>query len=341
MAQITVEEVKNKEEWEKFMDYHPESNFLQSFNWGLFHQNLGKTITRLGFKEKGRLVGVMLCIVEKAKRATYLTIPGGPLINWQDKDQIDTFVKTIKDFAKKQNCSFVRMRPQILENEKNNKLVESLGFQNAPMHLHAELTRQLDLTKSEDQLMAEMRKTTRYEIKQASKLGIKISVSKDPKDLEEFYNLQKETAKRQRFVEFNKRFLQEQFEVFAADNQVLLYTATLNNVKLAQAFIIFYGSEADYHYGASTLDGRKYPGAYLIQWQALKEAKKRGITRYNLWGVAPEGETNHRFWGVSVFKRGFGGEDISYLHARDLIVNSMSYKVNWLIEATRKKVRRV
>lgn len=341
MAQITIEEITEKTEWENFMDQHPESNFLQSFNWGEFHQNLGKTIYRIGFKEQKKLVGVMLCIVEKAKRATYLTIPGGPLIDWDNTDQVSAFIEAAKDFAKRKNCSFIRIRPQILENEKNKKLVGDLGFKIAPMHLHAELTRQLDLTKTEEQLMIEMRKTTRYEIKQAVKAGIEITTSQDPHDIKEFYDLQKQTAKRQGFIEFNEKFLQEQFNVFVKDNQVLLYTASLNGTKLAQAFVIFYGSEADYHYGASTLDGRKHPGAYLIQWEAIKEAEKRGMKRYNLWGVAPEGEVNHRFWGVSVFKRGFGGEDVSYLHARDLIVNSISYKVNWLIEAARKKVRRV
>ena|SRR3989344_2594326 len=186
-----------------------------------------------------------------------------------------------------------------------------------------------------------MRKTTRYEIKQAIKQKIKITVSKNVEDIDEFYKLQSETAKRQHFIEFDKKFLQEQFKVFVKDNQVLLFTAFLGNKKLAQAFIIFYGDEADYHYGASTLDGRKYSGAYLIQWEAIKEAKKRGMKKYNLWGVAPEGEINHRFYGVSIFKRGFGGEDVNYLHARDLVINPIAYKVNWLIEATRKKVRRV
>ena len=42
---------------------------------------------------------------------------------------------------------------------------------------------------------------------------------------------------------------------------------------LAQAFIILYGNEAVYHYGASTDEGRNHPGAYLIQWEAVKEAK--------------------------------------------------------------------
>ena len=341
MAQITIGKISNKKDWEDFMDLHPEGNFLHSWNFGEFHKQLGNTVKRIGFFENNKLVGLMLCIIERAKRATYLTVPGGPIIDWSKQNQVELFRKTIEEIAKKEGCSFIRVRAQILETPENSKLFEKLGFKIAPMHLHAELTRQLNLLKSEEQLLSEMRKTTRYEIKQALKLGIKIEISKDVKDIEEFYALQKETAQRQKFVEFNKRFLEEQFASFAKDNQVLLYTAYLGNLKLAQAFIIFYQTEADYHFGASTLDGRKYPGAYLIQWEAIKEAKKRGLKRYNLWGVAKEGETNHRFWGVSVFKRGFGGEDLEYLHARDLVINPISYKLNQAIELTRKKLRRL
>lgn len=341
MAEIKVEEITNKSTWEQFVLSYSGANFLQSWNWGEFHQNLGKREKRVGFYESEKLIGVMLCIVEKAKRATYLTVPGGPLINWSNEDLVKTFRKTVEIIAKEETCSFVRIRPQILENEKSAKLFSGLEFKSAPMHLHAELTRQLDLTKSEEQLLSEMRKTTRYEIKKALKLNIKITASKNMDDMDEFYKLQKETAKRQGFVEFDKRFLKEQFKVFVKDDQVILYTAYLGKKKLAQAFIIFYGQEADYHYGASTLDGRKYPGAYLIQWEAIKEAKKRGLMRYNLWGVSPEGDINHRFHGVSVFKRGFGGEDVEYLHARDLIINLIAYKINQAIELTRKKLRRL
>lgn len=337
----TVKIVDSKIQWEQFLDTHPEANFLQSFNFGSFHQNLGKKIFRMGFYKGKKLIGVMLAVLEKAKRATYITVPGGPIIDWQDSELVKQFSKTITDIARSEGAAFVRVRPQILENQENSKLFDSLGFKIAPMHLHAELTRQLDLTKSEDQLLSEMRKTTRYEIKQAIKIGIKITVSKDPKDIEDFYKLQKETAIRQHFVEFDKKHLEEQFLIFVKDNQVVLYTAYLGKKKLAQAFIIFYGKEADYHYGASTLDGRIYPGAYLILWEIVREAKKRGLKRYNLWGVAPEKDTNHRFFGVSVFKRGFGGEDVEYLHARDLVINKVAYKINQAIEVARKKLRRL
>ena len=341
MDKFTVEEITDREIWEKFILSKSEANFLQSYNWGDFHKLLGKTVSRIGFLKNGILVGVMLTVVEKAKRATYLTVPAGPIIDWSNEPLVRLFKDAIQKIARLEKCSFVRVRPQIIENEQNIKLFKNLGFKNAPMHLHAELTHQLDLSKSEDELLAQMRKQTRYEIKQAIKLGIKIATSQSFDDLDSFYDLQIETAKRQGFVGFDKKFLSSQFSVFAKVNQAMLYTSFFEKKKLAQAFIIFYGSEADYHYGASTLDGRQYPGAYLIQWEAIKEAKRRSIKRYNFWGVAPEKEVNHRFYGVSVFKRGFGGEDIQYLHAQDYIVKPLAYKINWAIETFRKRRRRV
>ena len=338
---VTVKNIDSKKVWEDFLKSHKEANFLQSFNFGSFHQKLGKKIFRIGFFKNEKLVGVMLAVLENAKRATYITVPGGPIIDWGNKDLVQQFKETISNIAKSEEAAFVRVRPQNFQTPENAKLFENLDFKIAPMHLHAELTRQLDLDKSEDEILSEMRKTTRYEIKQAIKLGIKITTSKDPHDIDDFYKLQNETAKRQHFVEFDRNFLKEQFKVFVKDGQVLLYTAWLGKKKLAQAFIIFYGEEADYHYGASTLDGRKYPGAYLIQWAAIKEAKKRGVKRYNLWGVAPEQDVNHRFRGVSVFKRGFGGKDVNYLHARDLVINKVAYKINQAIELARKKLRRL
>lgn len=335
---VKIQEVTSKKEWENFVLGRPEANFLHSWNWGQFHQNLGQQIYRVGYYQGNNLVGVMSSIVEKAKRAIYLTVPGGPLIDWNDTEVTTSFGNEIVSQAQRYGCSFVRVRPQILETAGNAALFKNLRFKWAPMHLHAELTHQLDLTLSEEELLARMRKATRYEVRQAQKLGIEVKMGGD---IGEFYDLQMETAKRQRFVPFSKNFLEEQFKVFATDDQAVLYTARLNQTKLAQAMVIFYGAEADYHYGASALEGRQYPGAYLIQWEAIKEAKRRGMKRYNFWGVAPEGETAHRFYGVSVFKRGFGGQDVEYLHARDLIINWPRYLVNWSIEVLRKKIRNV
>lgn len=336
---VEIKEITDKETWETAIAHFPEANFLHSWNWGEFHQNLGQAIHRLGYFKGDTLQGVMLTIVERAKRATYLTVPGGPLLNWNDAEMVKVWKQSLVDRAKAHHASFVRVRPQLLETPQNTALFAGLGFRLSPMHLHAELTHQLDLTKSEEELLAAMRKTTRHEINRAEKLGLTVSTSRDPKFIDGFYDLHLETAQRQRFVPFSQEFLKEQFKVFAADNQAELYTVKLKNHILAQAIIMFYGLEADYHYSASSEASRKLPAAYALQWRAIRDAKARGFRRYNLWGVAPENDTNHRFSGVSVFKRGFRGQDIAYLPARDLVVNPFAYALNVLIESLRKRLR--
>jgi len=334
-----VKEIVSKGEWESFLEKHDEANFLQSWSWGEFHKALGKTINRSGFYENNKLVGVMLSVVEPAKRGKYLTVPGGPIIDWQKKDLVQTFFNRLKIIAKENNCVFVRVRPQLKSDDYSKKIFKDLGFIKAPMHLHAELTSQLDITKSEEQLLVQMRKTTRYEVKKAMKENVKIITSTNPSDIKKFYELQLQTAKRQNFVPFSYDFLLEQFKVFANENRALLYSTYYSNKLLAQAFIIFYNVEAVYHYGASTEEGRNHPGAYLIQWEAIKEAKKRGMTRYNFWGVSPLDKWEHRFSGLSLFKRGFGGEDFQYLPAQDLIINKPKYLINYLVESLRNRLR--
>lgn len=341
MAEITTGIIEKEEIWEEFLALHPEANFLQSWYWGEFHKAYGNIIHRTGFYSGKTLVGVMLSVVEDAKRGRYLTVPGGPIIDWENNKISQIFVSEIKRIAKENNCVFVRVRPQLEANEFSRNIFNHYGFINAPTHLHAELTTQLDITKFEDEILANMRKATRYEIKKAIRLGITVSKTDDSAAMKTFYNLQVETAERQGFVPFSYKYLHEQFKAFSQAKKVLLYSAEFEKKILAQAFIIFYGTEAAYHYGVSTEDGRKYPGAYLIQWEAIKDAKNRGLKRYNFWGVSPEAQKDHRFSGLSLFKRGFSGADFAYLHARDLILNRQRYAFSWMIENIRKRARHV
>jgi len=350
---MQIKEITDKNAWEGFLASHPEASFLQSWYWGDFYLALenpssraelatGRSkIQRTGFYRNLELVGVMLSIVEEAKRARYLTVPGGPIIDWKNKELVEAFVNEIKRIAEEKKCAFVRVRPQLESGNPAKKLFSSRGFRNAPIHLHAELTSQLDITKSEEEISAGMRKTTRYEIKGAVSMGIKISATTDPQSIKKFYDIQLLTAERQGFTPFTYKFIYEQFKIFSEADKALLYSAELENKLLAQAVIIFYGREAVYHYGASTDDGRKYPGAYLIQWEAIKEARRRGMERYNFWGVSPTENKNHRFYGISIFKRGFGGKDFEYLHAQDLVIDYPRYVLNLVIENIRKRMRNV
>jgi lipid II:glycine glycyltransferase (peptidoglycan interpeptide bridge formation enzyme) len=341
MADIHVKPIDSEQEWEVFMATHPEGNFLHSWYWGEFHGRLDHMPMRRGFYEGDKLVGVLLAVVEPARRGRHLVVPGGPIIDWGNKALVHAWVQTLRQLAKEQRCAFVRVRPQLANTPEHRALFRGLGFRKAPMHLHAELTSQLDLTKPDDELRRAMRKGARYELKQAEKQGVEVEATTTDTYLDEFYDLQLETARRQNFVPFSKRFLAEQYDVFRAADKVVMYRATHQSKLLAMAFIIFYGQEAAYHYGASTDLARQIPGAYAIQWAAIQEARKRGCTRYNFWGVAEHGKTQHRFHGVSVFKRGFGGEDVAYLPAHDLVVDPVRYPATFLFETARRKLRKL
>jgi len=279
--------------------------------------------------------------VEDAKRGRYLSIPGGPLINWEDRSSVKSFFEQISEIAKKDRCVFVRLRPQIEDTEKNRELMVENHLKPSPMHLTSEHTLQLNLNQSPETILAQMRKTTRYEIKQAEKLGIKIISTTDIKAVEEFYDVQIQTAKRQKFVPFSLPLIRSEFSCFASHNQALLYKAVLDGKPLAYALIIHYPTESSYHFGAGTEDGRRLPGAYAILWQAIRDAQKLQIPRFNFWGIVSENQTKHRFYGVSVFKRGFGGQEIKYIPAHDLILNSLKYLPIYLFETARKKIRRL
>ncbi|MCL2110470.1 peptidoglycan bridge formation glycyltransferase FemA/FemB family protein [Microgenomates group bacterium] len=333
--------VESREEWEGWLATREEASFLQSWEWGVFQENIDHPIRRIGFYRAEELIGVMLTVVEPAKRGRYLTVPGGPIIDWENAALAELAVMEMKKIAREEKCVFVRVRPQIEETNLNKIMFFKLGFRKAPIHMHAELTHRLDLTKSTEELQREMRKATRYEIRRAQKLGVEIKKTTEKEAMERFYQIQLETAKRQGFTPFGEKFLAEQLATFAAVGAATLYEAWYEGKYLAGAMIVSYGAEAVYHYGVSTEAGRKVSGAHLIQWTAIQEAKAQGKVIYNFWGVAPEEEREHRFAGLSLFKRGFGGEDFAYLHAQDLAMRKAKYLVVNMFEKWRKRARRV
>ncbi|MGD9129310.1 MAG: peptidoglycan bridge formation glycyltransferase FemA/FemB family protein [Candidatus Woesebacteria bacterium] len=343
MQELSCQLIDNKKSWENFILSRAEANFLQSSNWGEFQKKLGKKIFPLGLFENQKQIAAALIIKEKAKRGNYLSIAGGPLLDWQKKDaleQVQFLIAEIKKIAKQENCLFIRFRPQVKDSPEIRALVKKLAAQESPMHLTADLTLQLDLNQSEEEILAGMRKNTRYEIRKAIKKGITVENSQDPAEIKEFYQHQLYLAEKHSFVPFSYQFLYQQFLSFVKDDQVMLFHAYHENKLLASAFIIFYNKEAVYHYGVSTAENQRLPGSYACQWAAIKEAKQRDCLRYNFWGIAPEDQKKHRFAGVSLFKRGFGGQEVQYLPAHDIAVSKF-YFATKMFEKIRKKTRKL
>lgn len=325
-----IKQINSKEEYDKGLG-KVEGSFLQSWEYGQIQKQLGHQPVYLGMYQGGQLVQSLLFILFKAKRGTYLFCPYGV----HDEAQMEALIPFLKSRAKEHNVDFIRFSPLLDDAEENKKLFKKYGFRNAPVHMvHPELLWLLDISGTEDEIMAQMRKNTRYYVRRAAKDGVTIESGNSQEMLDQFYAIHEATAKRQGFVPYSKKFLDAQLANFAPFDQIKVFLGMYEGKAIAAAVIMYHGEQAAYHHGASLAEYNKIPASYLIQWEAIKEAKARGMNTYNFWGVV-EDAPKHPWAGLSFFKKGFGGEGRHIIHCQDLPLTS-KYWFNWLIETYRR-----
>lgn len=276
----------------------------------------------------------------EAKRGTFFYLPYGPMLSdLSDAEGLRQFFHQLKKRAQEENASFLRISPYWAETEENKKLLSHLGFRPAPIHMLAETLWLLDLQgKSEEELLMGMDKKHRNLVRRAEKEGVAIRTTVDPQAVERFIDLHWETVSRHHFTPYPKSYFREQVNIFAQNDQVLVFEAYLQETLLASAIIMYYGKSGAYHHGASSShpEHRKIPASYLLQWEVIKEAQRRGCSTYNFWGIAPPNAgPKHPFYGITHFKTGFGGRQLDLMPCHDLVINS-KYYLNWGVEKFRK-----
>ena len=339
---MNIVDITEKDVWDKFVTARPEANFLQSWDFYEFHKSRGKKVVRRAvLDDVDKIIGVYAGVVETARRGTYLAIAGGPLIDWGNKEVVRVVFSDIKRCGQEAQCAFVRVRPQLELSSESLLLMRELGLRPAPMYLSVEYAGVLDLRKSEEEILAGASQGFRRKLRKAEKCDIEVTAADDDAAIEEFCRLEKLHAERQKYVAFSSDFLRKQFDAFREGGEVLIYTAKKDGEVLAQNFMIFYGPEASYHYGVSSVAGTRYSAAPLLHLKAMEEARKRGCVRYNLWGIVDVDDKEHRFYGVSEFKRSFGCTELRYTPAHDMVLNPLKYSLTWTIETARKKYRHV
>lgn len=337
---MTIKEIGEKEIWEGFLSKCVEKTFCQSFNWGEFNKSMGDSIYRLGVFDGDKLVAVAQTIKIRARRGTFLFVPHGPVIlEGNSAEIVKALLEYLKDLGKKEKASFIRFSPIFPANEENVKMFKDLGFINAPIHMHPELTWELDVTAGEDDLLKGMRKTTRYLVKQAEKNpDVAIAKSADEKDLNDFEKVYLETAGRHSFTPFPPKYLKRELDAFKNDNEIVIFSGKYKGETVSSAMIVYWSKRAFYHQGASSSKYAKIPVSYLLQWEAIREARKRGCEIYNFWGVVPDSEKDHPWYGLSLFKKGFGGAEKQYVKTQDYAL-SPAYWLTNIFEKIRKRKR--
>jgi lipid II:glycine glycyltransferase (peptidoglycan interpeptide bridge formation enzyme) len=110
-----------------------------------------------------------------------------------------------------------------------------------------------------------------------------------------------------------------------ADDEAKLLIAEKNGRPLAAMFLSSSADRATYLYGASSGEDRNLMAPYALQWEAIRQAREKGCTSYDLFGIAPRPDPDHPMYGLYRFKSGFGGTMIHRQGAWDYPYDERSY----------------
>lgn len=222
---------------------------------------------------------------------------------------------------------------------------KKLLLHKAPSDIQSPDTVLLDLTISEENLLANMKAKWRYNIRLAEKRGVIIS-EKGRKGLKTFYSLYEETAKRDGIAIHSHAYYETLFDHSQnyPDISLKLYVAEHEQDILSAIICLFTKDEAVYLYGASSNIKRNLMSTYLLQWIAIQDAKKFGANTYDFYGIPPVEDPNHPMYGLYRFKTGFGGEIVHRVGSIDIPLSPL-YHLYKLAENIRlfwfKKIKKL
>ena len=307
------------------------SNLLlwQNQDWEKFQNDLNHRSLRMsGFSNNPLLI-----IFKRFLGKNTAYIPRGPILS---PNEIKDFFIQLKKLSKKHNLIFTRIDP-----EHELKIPKIIPFKKSHS-VQPETTLILDLTLSEKDLLQQMKRKGRYNIGLAQKKGIIIKKARTDTEKNDFikifYKILQETTQRDEFSAHNEDYYHKFLRNISGSEIFLAY---YEDQPVAGGIFVYLKDVCIYYFGASSNTHRELMTPYLLQWIAILEAKKRGCKVYDFLGIAPENAgKNHPWTGITDFKKKFGGVEIRYPRAVDIIHMPYWYKIYKLLKILQRLIKK-
>ena len=235
-----------KKEYERFWEKSDQKNFLSSPKIADLRKESGWVNYFVGVKEDKKLIVAAILSSHKRHFGKYVFYsPRGPLLDYHNKELVNFYFNSVKNFIKEHSGYVYRIDPYIYYKERdiNGDLVEdgfdntdvidnlkSLGFKKVSIPDTEQVIWMFSLPlegKSEEDIQKEMKPNTRNTIRKAEKLGIEMK-ELEYSDLDEFMNIMKETGSRKGFDVRDIKYYQNMYNLFVKDGEVKFYITKLN-----------------------------------------------------------------------------------------------------------------
>ncbi len=275
-------------------------NFLHSSVWRNFQESIGNQTFDLGEGFCVKLQGSF------GKNYLYSSLP-----------EACRHTERIKEMGQRENSVFFKLEPMVTDYELQPL---DYGFRRAVKALQPQKTAVLDLKRTEEEILQEMHKKHRYNIRLAEKKEVYVKeVERKGNYLDGFWNILQATAKQGNFHTHRKEYYEQ---LLNADFTRLFFAYKKPQMPVAAAVTVVYDDTVTYLHGASDYRYRRDMAPHLLHWHIMKYAKEKGYKKYDMWGI------NEEKWpGVTRFKKGFGAEEVEYAGSYDLVLQPFWYNL--------------
>jgi lipid II:glycine glycyltransferase (peptidoglycan interpeptide bridge formation enzyme) len=311
-------------QWDAFVAATDPGSYLQLTGWAAVKAVNGWSALTIDERDApdGRIGAQVLVRRPAPLPWGFAYAPRGPVATTWTSASIAAFTAALRHDLPKGagRVSHVRIDPEIEAggpHDRDGQLRRALrdaGWRRASP-IQPNSTRVIDLHADEETLQADLRKKWRQYVNRARKAGIRV-VDAEADRLGEFYRIYRETADRAGFLIRTEQAYRDVWDAFRpGGNARLLFAETADGEPQATLFLVRAGPRVVEPYGGMTQAGAESRANYLLKWEAIRTSKERGATSYDLWGLATG--------GIAHFKTGFGGREVHYIGAWDLVLDPL------------------
>lgn len=155
-------------------------------------------------------------------------------------------------------------------------------------------------------------------------------------DASELERQARATAARQGIIHAGSAYYERRLRLLA---DCKVYVARHEGEALAAIMVARHGGRAYYLYGGSSGHRSNLMPTYAVQFAAMKAAWEAGCTEYDMWGIPPGDDPAHPWHGLWQFKTGFGGRQVEYVGAWELVFDEFGRRASAVQESLRSAAR--
>ena len=318
----------------------PGAHILQSAEWGAFKQRTTDWTPDYCQWSIDRHEAAAMILTRRIGPLSVIYVPKGPLLDYSNPAVLSGVLEKLEACAKP-GTVWLKIDPDVPlgvgapdepgaqpdpVGEAVQRTLIARGWHFSDSQVQFRNTIVIDLRPSEDELLARMSQKTRYNVRYGLKHGITIHAG-TPADLPMLYALYAHTGARDGFLTRPMAYYVDEWGTLMRRDRAHALIAEVDGVAVAHVILFQFGQTCWYFYGASADEHRNLMPTYALQWEAMRWAKSRGCTRYDLWGAPDTFDESDSMWGVYRFKTGFGGQVIRTIGAWDYIPNQPLYKL--------------